>query len=81
MGDYMLLSELASKDVVNLTDGNKIGRIKDLEIDLKDGNIVSISVMTVSRLRSFFQGESLIVIPWQKIVKLGGEVIIVKTNE
>ena len=27
MGDIMLLSELQTKDIVNLSDGNKIGKI------------------------------------------------------
>lgn len=73
----MLLSDLQTKDVVNLTDGNKIGKIKDVDIDIDSGDVLSINVLTVSKLRSFFSGESIIVIPWERVVKFGGEVIIV----
>ena len=52
----MLLSELQTKDIVNLSDGNKIGKIKDIDIDVQTGDVVSINVLTVSKLRSFFSG-------------------------
>ena len=77
MGDIMLLSELQTKDIVNLSDGNKIGKIKDIDIDVQTGDVVSINVLTVSKLRSFFSGESCVVIHWERVVKFGGEVIIV----
>lgn len=79
-GDFMLFTELQAKDVISLTNGNKIGRIKDFDIDIDNGTILSIHVRTNSRVRSFFQGEEVLMIPWQKIVKMGGEVIIVNFN-
>ena len=77
----MLFSEIQIKDVINLTDGNKIGRVKDIDIDTSNGNIISINVMTNSRFRSFFSGEEIIIIPWQKVMKFGQKVIIVNHKD
>ena len=73
----MLLSELQTKDVVNLSDGNKVGKIKDIDIDIETGSVDNIVVLTVSKFRSFFSGSASVVIPWERVVKFGGEVIIV----
>ena len=37
----MLLGDLQSKDVINVVDGNKLGRISNLEIDPTSGRIIS----------------------------------------
>ncbi len=77
----MLFTELQAKDVISLTNGNKIGHIKDFDVDTENGSILAIYVRTNSRIKSFFQGEEVLMIPWQKIVKMGKEVIIVNFNE
>ncbi|MDD4077560.1 MAG: YlmC/YmxH family sporulation protein [Bacilli bacterium] len=73
----MLLGELQAKDVINVVDGTKMGRINNMEIDITTGKIVSIIVQTNTRLMNFFTGSNNIVIPWNQIVKIGGEVVIV----
>ena len=77
MGDIMLFSEMQEKDIINLTDGNKIGKLKDLDINIENGKIISVNIVTNSRLRSFFSGEDIVTIPWENIVQFGSEVIIV----
>lgn len=73
----MLLGELQSKDVINVVDGTKMGRINNMEIDITTGKIISIIVQTNTRFMNFFTGNNNVVIPWNQIVKVGGEVIIV----
>ena len=77
----MLLSDIQSIDVVNVATGNKIGRIKDVDFDTNSGTIISLSVLTISKLRSFFSGDQLIIIPWEKVIKFGNDVIIVNYSE
>ena len=77
----MLLSDIQSIDVVNVATGNKMGRIKDIDFDTNSGTIISLSVLTISKLRSFFSGDQLIIIPWEKVVKFGNDVIIVNYSE
>ena len=77
----MLLSDIQSIDVVNVATGNKIGRIKDIDFDTNSGTIISLSVLTISKLRSFFSGDQLIIIPWENVIKFGNDVIIVNYSE
>lgn len=73
----MLLGDLQSKDVINVVDGSKLGRISNLEIDPTSGRIISITVQPNTRFANFFSSGNNTVIPWNQIVKIGGEVIIV----
>lgn len=76
----MLLGDLQSKDVINVVDGSKLGRVSNLEIDTTTGKILSVTVQTNLRFINFFSGNADIVIPWNQIVKIGGEVVIVNYN-
>ena len=75
-GDKVLLKELQSFDVVNVIDGNKLGRIIDLEINYESGKILSFTV-SPNTFSSFFMKNKNVVVPWENVVKVGTEVIIV----
>jgi len=77
----MLLSDIQSIDVINVITGNKIGRIKDIDIDSEKGNVLALVILASSKLRSFFSGEELIIIPWENVIKFGNDVIIVNHEE
>jgi len=76
----MFLQDLQSKDVVNVVDGTKLGKVTDLEIDPVTGKILSVIVSNGSRLFSFFNNNNQVNIQWGQIVKIGGEVIIVNSS-
>lgn len=73
----MLLSCIEDKDVVNVVDGKKIGFVCDLEIEVNSGKIFFIYVQTISRLLNIFSKDEKIKIPWDQIIKIGEDVIIV----
>ncbi len=75
----MLLKELQTRDVINVVDGSKLGRLTDLEIDFATGKINSITISRNKGLSGFF-GNDQINLSWDKIVKIGGEVIIVNCS-
>ena len=50
------ISELQAKDVVNVSDGRKLGQIYDLEIDLRLGKVKSLIIPGESRLFGLFTG-------------------------
>ncbi len=72
------ISDLRSRDVVNILDGKKLGHIYDIELDLEVGKVVAI--ILPGRLRGFsiFAKREEIVIPWKKIVRSGRDVILVE---
>lgn len=74
------ISEFQIKDVVNISDGRKLGNIGDIEINLETGRIETIIIGSSGRLLGFFGKEEEIVIPWNQIVKIGTDVILVRQN-
>ena len=76
----MLLQDLQSKDVVNVVDGTKLGKVVDLEIDATNGKIIHLIIASNTRLLNFFTGNTPVNLRWDQIVKIGGEVIIVNSS-
>lgn len=74
------ISDLQTKDVVNITDGKKLGQVHDLELDLGRGRVEALVVPASSKMFSFFGGEEEYVIPWRNIVKIGSDVILVRLH-
>lgn len=72
------ISELQTKDVVNVTDGRKLGQVSDLEINLSCGRVEAIVVPTSNKRFNLFSNEDAYVIPWRHIVKIGSDVILVR---
>lgn len=75
----MKLSELSNKDVIRDEDGTKLGKIQDVTIDTATGKILSIHINSGFRLSGIFSTNEEILVPWNKIVKIGSDVIIVET--
>ncbi|WP_294579932.1 YlmC/YmxH family sporulation protein [uncultured Thomasclavelia sp.] len=75
----MRFVELQSKDVVNVTNGCKVGFISDVEIDWCTRCIQAIIVEKCNffKLLCFFKEAPSIVIPVECIVSIGGDVILV----
>ncbi|MBM7715590.1 YlmC/YmxH family sporulation protein [Siminovitchia sp. FSL H7-0308] len=72
------ISEFQLKDVVNVTDGRKLGNIGDIDINLDTGKIESIIISQTGKLLGFFGKEDEIIIPWNQIIKIGTDVILVR---
>jgi len=73
----MRISELQAKDVVNVEDGKRLGTIGDMEIDLDSGLIRSIVIPGQGRFFGMVGSTQDYVIPWNQIVKIGTDVILV----
>ena len=68
--------ELRGKEVVNVVDGKRLGRICDLAMTC-NGRVIGIMAPgDRSALRSF-SGKDVVFIPWQNIAKIGDDVILV----
>ena len=72
----MKLSDLQEKDIVNINDGRKIGRIIDAEIDMM-GKINYLIIDEKRGLRSFISSSNDVNITFDKIKKIGSDVILV----
>ncbi len=66
------------KEVVNITDGKRLGFVQDVNADLESGLITSIIVPGNSKFISMFSSSNDIVIPWQNIKCIGDDIILVE---
>lgn len=71
-----MLSDLQSKDMINLIDGRRIGSIIDVHID-NNGNIEE---LIIQRRKFLFFSSGTINIKWQQIDKIGKDVILVNVK-
>ena len=77
----MKLSEISSKDVINDEDGVKLGKIVDAEIDVATGKIVNVTIYRGFKFFNVFGSKDTVQIPWNKIIKIGNDVVIVENNQ
>jgi len=70
-------SELRMKDVVNITDGRRLGLIGDVELDMEQGRVISLVILGSGRLLGFFGRDKDIVIEWSQVRRIGEDVILV----
>ena len=66
------------KEVVNITDGKRLGFVQDVTADLESGTITSIIVPGNNKSLKFFQATDDIVIDWNKIRCIGEDIILVE---
>jgi YlmC/YmxH family sporulation protein len=76
------ISDLRAREIVNVVDGRRLGLIKDIDIDLEEGRITAIILPGAGggKFLGFLGKEDEIVVPWEKIVKIGMDVILVEVN-
>ena len=65
------------KEVINITDGRRLGYVQDVEANFDTGAITAIIVPGTSKMFSF-GGKGDIVIPWEKIRRIGDDTILVE---
>ncbi len=71
-------SELRTREVINISDGRKLGAVVDVDIDLESGRLRAIVVPGQRGMFSIFGRNEDIVIPWDKIKRIGQDVILVE---
>ncbi len=78
----MTLSDIEEKDVINVVTGERIGFVSSLRIDTNSGQIIAITVQPSMKFVSFFsKDEASVVVPWNQILKIGEDVIIVNVAQ
>ncbi len=74
-------SDIRQKEVINIVNGRRLGTIVDMNFS-PDGHISSIAVPgPFSFMNLVRSNRAEIVIPWESIVKIGEDVILVRIAE
>jgi YlmC/YmxH family sporulation protein len=71
------INELKTKEVINVSDGARLGFVSDVEIDLESGRMTALVVPGAYRLMGFLGKEEDIIIKWENIKKIGDDIIII----
>ena len=80
MEDELLysLNDVRNIEVIDISTGIKIGYVKDFKVDINTKKIISIFLP--SPVKSWFNKAEDIELSWDKIVKIGVDVLIVDAS-
>lgn len=70
--------ELRCKEVINVTDGKKLGHIVDIVFDLPSGRIKGLVVPLPNCGFSLFKSPKHLFVPYNQICKIGNDIILVE---
>ncbi len=73
------INNLRQMEIIDINSGSKLGYIKDLKVDCEDYRIISILLPT--QKSSWFNKNNSVEIPWEKIKKIGVDVILVDGSD
>lgn len=71
------ISDLRDRDVVNVNDGKRLGVISDVDVDIENGKLKAIIIPGAGGFMGVLGKKHDLVIPWDKIVKVGVDTILV----
>ncbi len=69
--------ELREKEVINISDGKQLGRIVDIALHCS-GRVVGLIAAGDKKFFKNFSSNENVFIPWQKVTKIGDDVILVE---
>jgi YlmC/YmxH family sporulation protein len=73
------ISNIRMMEVIDVSSGAKLGFIKDIKIDCDDHKVISLLIPI--QKNSWFSKFDLLEIPWNKVKKIGVDVILIEGNE
>ena len=73
-------TQLRQKEVINVSTGARLGFVSDVEVNFDSGKIDAIIVPGQGRFFGLFAREKEHVISWDSIVKVGDDIILVKSE-
>ena len=77
----MTLSELRTKEVIDVQDGRRLGKVMDLEFSVEDSRVTALVAPSETSFLQSLRGEKCgLVIPWEDVRRIGDDVILVTTH-
>ena len=72
------VTDLRCKEVINVTDGLRLGFVSDVEILLPEGKVLALVVPGPCRFFGLLGRKDDVVIPWTCIRRIGSDIILVE---
>ncbi|WP_129596421.1 YlmC/YmxH family sporulation protein [Anaerophilus nitritogenes] len=73
--------DLREKEIINITDGRRLGYVSDIEVNLEKGRIEALVLPGPGKILNFFGKENDYLITWSEIKKIGVDVILVALKD
>lgn len=73
-------SAFRHKEVIDISTGNRLGFMTDIDVDLDTGRVNAIIIPGKRRFFGFLPPEEDMVIEWHRIKKIGDDIILVETH-
>ncbi|MBU3111399.1 YlmC/YmxH family sporulation protein [Clostridium lacusfryxellense] len=73
------INNLRQMEIIDINSGSKMGYIKDLKVDCEEYRIISIVLPT--QKSNWFNKNNSLEIPWEKVKKIGVDVILVDGSD
>ena len=74
------LYELCERDVVSVKNGANLGRVDDLRVDETTARVHSLVIYGRLKWFGLLGREEDLLIPWEEIVTIGSDVVLVNTE-
>lgn len=74
------ITDMHDKEVINISDGTRLGFVDDLEVDTCTAQITALVICGHRRLCGLLGKEADVVIQWKDIEVIGDETILVNFN-
>ena len=76
----MYLSEIAGKEIVNLTTGERLGVVGecDIIVDEVTGDILALSIPRERGFLGLTKDKEVLEVPWRNVRKIGNDMIIIE---
>ena len=71
-------SDLKSKEIIHILNGDRVGFISDFEIDFETGKVLSVTVPGSYKALGLLGKEPDKIIKWESIKKIGDDLIIIE---
>lgn len=73
--------DICCKEVINICDGRRMGFADDMEIETVSGCVISIIIPGPARWFGLRPCEKKFIIPWDCIIKIGDDIILIDYDE
>ncbi len=72
------IADLRCKEVINVCNGHRLGFVDDVFLNVMDGKIVALVVPGPCRFLGLFGREDDYVIGWERIKRIGDDIVLVE---
>jgi len=79
--EFCRIADLKYKEVINLSDGARLGYANDIEFDTETGKVSALVVPGPARFFGLFGRKDDVIVKWDSITRIGEDIILIEQAE